>query len=208
MSGATTDARPAPVKALPRQHFAGDGAEAWALLEQASALQLDHIRRIDALQRQHRADCVSKFGDGTIHALCFLHERGERSRAIAGLRCVMVEPTDDGQDLHFYQPDKRTPEGHAIAQQARAIGPFNQSDWLLDRIGAQRCRITTDPDSPSGLNLNYSVAFRSGELLVVTLPVVPDHPFSPPSWMRQLTDPEFRALSERSARPTQRSEMH
>lgn len=209
MSGAATDTRPAPVKALPRQHFAGGGAEASALLEQASALQLEHMRRIDALQRQHRADCVSKFGDGTIHALCYLHERGERSRSIAGMRCVMVEPTDDGQDLHFYQPDKSTPEGQAIAQQARAIGAFNQSDWLLERLGAQRSCLTSDPDSPSGLNLNYSVAFRSGEVLVVTLPVVPDQPFTPPSWMRQLPDAEFRALFERSAQqPTQISEMH
>jgi hypothetical protein len=194
MSAATIAARPVRALALPRQHFAGGGAEASALLETAGTLQFEHLRRIDAFQRRHGADCVSKFGDGTIHALCFLHERGERSRPIAGLRCVLVERTEDGEDLHFYQPDKHTAEGQEIAQQARAIGPFNQSDWLLERLDAHRCRITTDPDSASGLNLNYSVAFRSGELLVVTLPVVPDHPFNPPSWMRQLTDPEFRAL--------------
>lgn len=193
------------IRSLPRQYFAGGGAEALALLEQCAALHRQHVAKLDELLRQLGADCLSKFGDGTLHAACYLHEKGEPSREMPGMRCVLREPTQDGQVLHFYQPDKATAEGLVIARKAREIGPFNSSDWLLDRIDGQRCRLSPDPDSPTGLNLNYSMAFRSGDQLVATLPVVPDQPFRPPAWLKHIDRAHFDALvraSQRQALPT------
>jgi hypothetical protein len=208
MSAVATQAAPGRAAAVSRLYFAGGGAEAAALLEQCRSLHLQHLDRLSDLQHRLGADCLSKFGDGTLHAICYLHGLDEPSRPLAGLRCVMTEPTSDGQVLHFFQPDKRTPEGLAIARQAREIGPFNPSDWLLERIGGHRCRIAPEPGTPSGLNLHYALAFGShgpaGEVLVATLPATPDQPFTPPSWLKPIYRPEFDALvrASQQRRPT------
>lgn len=182
------------VKAVPRRYFCGEGAEAQALIEQGRALGTEHTLKIDAFQRRHGADATSKFGNGTVHALAWRVEQDETPADRPGLKFVGRDDNTHDEIYHLYQPDKRTTQGKAIAAEARAIGAFNLSTWIVAQLGAARSVI--DNSSPRGLLLRSSFAGARNGRLLLCVPADQDEPFTPAPWLREIPKSTFIAYSE------------
>jgi len=173
-------------------YFIGTGAEATELVQRGLALLSAHMNKVDAFQRKHGADAVSKFRDGHIHALAYECEHEDAISRRPGLRYLDTEATGDTR-YQLFTPDPRNQAGKAIAAEAAAIGGFNFSDWLVTALQARRTRPVANPASPTGRGVSVSCAGTVKGQLLLQVPVDPKAPFVGPAWLRQVKQSEYLA---------------
>ncbi len=195
-SRATLASRPAPSIC---RYYVGEGSQASELVGRGMTLMYAHVDVVDRFQRLHRADAVHMTADGRIRALAYEYESGDpevESPAVrAGLKFVGREDSLGGDDhqlrVHLYQPDKGTPLGQAIAQQIRAIWPFNLSSWLLRELGLPTSNARRDPLAPVSC-----AGTRKGRLLVSIAVDPAQKPFTPAPWLREIPHKTFTTYTE------------
>lgn len=182
------------------RYFVGNGEKAVALAKEA----------VDRMQRHQKACQDLRKAYGATHAV-------QQYNGIAGIAVEVAEQTrpnhiegfkfkdrhvseKPGTELHGYAPDKRTATGRKFAAEAGAIGRFDASGWLIAQLGAARYVVGYSSGSKTGAAMYQSSAGTlNGDVLVLKVPVDPEDPFEPPTFLREVKKSEWIAITEEGA---------